>query len=195
MYQKLLADSSLPAALREIDRLWAEKQAEAGCRSCGGTLHRASYPRKPRGPWRMGRELRRRESFCCESCRRRLTPESVVYFGRRWYVGPVVVLVAALCEGPTPWRMARIREVWDVSAETVRIWRRWWGRQFPRSAYWRAARGYFPGPISEVDLPFSLVEVFGVARGERERLMALLRWLSPVTTRPWLCARPFCGTV
>jgi len=195
MYQKLLADSSLLSALREIDRQWAEKQAEAGCRWCGGTLHRASYPRKPRGPWRMGRELRRRESFCCEECRRRLTPESVVYFGRRWYVGPVVVLVAALCEGPTPRRMARIREVWDVSAETVRIWRRWWGTQFPRSAYWRAARGHFSRPVSEVALPFSLVEVFGVAIGEREPLIVLLRWLSPVTTRPWLRARPFCGTV
>jgi len=195
VYQKLLEDSSLLSALREIDRLWAERQAEGGCRSCGGALHRASFPRKPRGPWRLGRELHRRESYCCERCRRRMTPESVLFFGRRWYVAPVVVLVAALCEGPTPTRMARIREVWEVSAETVKIWRVWWRAQFSRSVFWRAARGYLSGPVSEVRLPFCLVEAFGVGAGEREGLIGLLRWLSPVTTRPWLCARPFCGTV
>ncbi len=56
--------------------LAANAQA-AGCPACGGRLHRARYPRKPRaGPPDLGPEYDWRFSFCCaaEGCRRRATP-------------------------------------------------------------------------------------------------------------------------
>lgn len=196
MYQKLVADASLPTILRQVDKLFAEAEAKSGCRRCGGVLHRAEYPRAPRGPWTMGREHASRESFCCATCRRRHTPASVLFFGRRWYVAPVVVLVAALAHGPTPARLAQIREVWGVSGDTVRAWRRWWRVAFAGSAFWRAARGYLARPVAERELPFSLTVLFAsteaMSTGELQRLLC---WLRPVTTRPWLEGQPFCGVV
>ncbi len=35
--------------LVEIDEATCRRVAAAGCRSCGGPLHRGDYPRKPRG--------------------------------------------------------------------------------------------------------------------------------------------------
>lgn len=194
MYQKLVSNASLPRVLRQVDRLFAEERAKAGCEWCGGVLHRAEYPRKPRGHWWFGRECTTRESYCCAQCRRRTTPPSVLFFGRRWYVAPVVVLVAALVHGPTPPRLTRIREVWAVSAETVRAWRRWWRVAFAESDFWKSARGYLAQPVSAGALPYSLIVLFERPEGMSvSDLQRVLCWLSPVTTRPWLQSQAFCG--
>lgn len=76
----------------------------AGCR-CGGTLHSARYPRKPRGvaPSVLGAGYEHRLSFCCsrEGCRRRVTLPSVRFFGRRVFLGTAVLLISALAYGLT----------------------------------------------------------------------------------------------
>lgn len=190
MYQSLLQDSSLIEQLIRIDTDLVGRERERGCRLCGGVLHRADYPRKPRGPWELGRESQRRLSLCCaeEGCRRRTTPPSVLFLGRKVYLGAVVVLATALRHGPTPSRMARIRELWGVGVRTLKRWRKWWTEAFGRSPFWRAARARFALPIREAQLPFSLIEAFGVSeRGER--VVELLRWLSPVSGREGLCAQ------
>jgi hypothetical protein len=70
----------------------------AGCPYCGAALHAGDYPRKPRGVPRslLGPAYERRLSLCCsrEGCRRRVTPPSVRFFGRRVYLGALVVLAA-----------------------------------------------------------------------------------------------------
>lgn len=188
MYQNLLQDSSLPAILMRIDADLVGRERAGGCRWCGGVLHRADYPRKPRGPWPLGREFQRRLSLCCAECRRRTTPPSVLFLGRKVYLAAVVVLVTALRQGPTPARMARIRELWGVGVRTLKRWREWWTGAFSRSPFWRAARARFATPIREDQLPFSLIEAFGVSeRGAR--VVELLRWLSPVSEREGLCAQ------
>lgn len=192
MYQRLLEDSSLLEALRKIDEEVARREQEGGCRPCGGVLHRADYPRKPRGPWALGEDHERRPSFCCavEGCRRRTTPPSTRFLGRKVYLGAVVVLATALRHGPTPARLARIREVWGVGVRTLNRWRKWWTGAFGRSPFWRAARARFSTPVSVDQLPLSLVEAFGVGV-EGERLAELLRWLSPVSRREGLSAQAF----
>ena len=76
-------DSTTWAFLERIDEDLAARIKT--CRCCGGNLHAASYPRKPRGVERPLVAEARRLSFCCtrEGCRRRVTPPSVRYFGRR----------------------------------------------------------------------------------------------------------------
>ncbi|WP_245731956.1 hypothetical protein [Thiocapsa roseopersicina] len=89
--------------LLHIDEDLAEAAREAGCPACGGTLHQADYPRKPRGcpePWREAFATRR--SFCCAQCRRRLTPRSVRFLGRRVYLGLIVVLACVRHRGQHP---------------------------------------------------------------------------------------------
>jgi hypothetical protein len=124
-----------------------------------------------------------RFSFCCEreGCRRRRTPPSVRFLGRRVYLGAVVVLIAALAEGATPRRLRQLRQLaGDVSRRTVERWRRWWRETFPQTRFWGECRGRLASPIETERLPASLLERMAGADASA-RLIALLRLLMPIT--------------
>jgi hypothetical protein len=179
--QALLGDTRLYALLERIDEDLAAQARAKGCR-CGGRLDRACYPRKPRGPG-LPESYARRRSFCCAQaqCRRRTTPVSVRFLGRRVYAGAVVVLVCALRDGPSALRAAYLRQWVGVDRRTLARWRRWWREEFPRSVLWRGARGSFVPPVAETQLPHALLERF-VGAQLRERLIALLRFLGPLSS-------------
>ena len=182
MCHKLLGDTRLYAFLLKCDEDMATEAQVAGC-ACGGVLHSARYPRKPRGgPRDLGPEHDRRLSFCCdrEGCRSRVTPPSVRFLGRRVYLGAVVVLVSAMRHGPTPQRVATLGALIGASRRTLQRWWRWWRATFAESAFWKAAAGQFARPPERGLLPRSLLERFG--GDARERLVATLRFLSPSTT-------------
>lgn len=184
MYQTLLGDSSLYRLLFRIDQHLAAETKAKGCR-CGGRLHSARYPRKPRGaPADVGDDYGYRFSFCCaeEGCRERTTPPSFRFLGRKVFVGAVVVLVTVLRHGPTPRRIAELRELVGVSARAIHRWRSWWQETFVRTPFWKAARGFLRVPIDESSLPLSLLESFPV-RHAKKKLISLLRFICPLTTR------------
>jgi hypothetical protein len=96
------------------------------------------------------------------------------------YLAAVVVLASVLRQGPTPSRVARLRDLLGVSADTLARWHRWWRETFVRTAFWRAARGRFARPVDDVTLPRELLACFP---GEGSTpVVALLRFLSPLTT-------------
>jgi len=181
LYTTLLADATLFEALLAIDHDLAAAAQTGGCLICGGRLDHADYPRKPRGgPVTLGAAYDRRTSFCCAECRKRLTPMSVRFLGRKVYLGVVVLLACVLRQGPTPWRVARLREQLGVSADTLRRWHRWWRDAFVHTLFWKAAQARFVPALEESGLPRNLVERFsgdGLAP-----VMATLRFLSPLTT-------------
>lgn len=186
--QCYLADSSLHDLLEKVDGDLAEHVHLQGCVHCGARLHRADYPRKPRGgseSWDW------RDSFCCakDGCRKRHTPPSVRFLGRRVYVGLIVVLVSALRHGLTPERMQVLRESLGIDRRTVERWRQWWLESFVQSSFWKEARARFMPPVCEEFLPWSLCEVFDIQR--RDRLLDLLKFLSPITTRLAFQGRDF----
>jgi len=184
---ELLRDSRLFALLLGIDRELADETRAGRCPLCGGRLDSANYPRKPRGgpPTEMRAEYRTRLSLCCavDGCRTRATPPSVRFLGRRVYVGAAVVLVSAMRHGITDKRVAELRERVSetLSASTLRRWRAWWQQTLPTTSFWRGARARFVRPIDASELPRSLLASF--AGGERDHLIAALRFLSPLTTR------------
>ena len=184
MCHALLRDASLYDQLLTFDYALAAEARAAGCGFCGGRLHSARYPRKPRGGLEdLGPEYARRLSFCCaaEGCRRRTTPPSVRYLGRRVYLGAVVVLVAAMRGGITAARAAPLRAWLGVSVRTLKRWRAWWQATFVASAFWRGAQGRFMPPVVTETLPASLLERF--AGEARTRLCHALVFLAPVTAR------------
>lgn len=100
------------------------------------------------------------------------------FLGRRVYLGVVVVLASVRRQGPT--RVARVRDVLGVSADTLAGWHRWWRDASVRTAFWKAARGRFAHPVDDGDPPRDLLARFG---GEpAPQVIALLRFLSPLTT-------------
>lgn len=116
--EKLLKDGRLFKLLEKADWDMAEEAAAEGCGHCGEEkLHRGDYPRKPRG----GPRWDRRYSFCCSkgSCRKRKTPPSVRFLGRKVYVSVVVVLVSAMMHGLKPKRVELLREALDIDKRTL----------------------------------------------------------------------------
>lgn len=182
MYTTLLADATLYEALLAIDRDLAESAQAGGCLICGKRLHHADFPRKPRGgPASLGPAYDRRLSFCCAACRKRLTPASVRFLGRRVYLGVVVLLAGVLRQGPTPWRVTRLRDVLGVSVDTLRRWHRWWREAFVHTTFWKAAHARLVPAVEPTTLPRSLVERF--AGDACAQVLATLRFLSPLTIR------------
>jgi hypothetical protein len=185
MITKLLRSVPLFDVLVRVDRDIAEKAWKGPCPYCmAGILHRADYPRKPRGhPAGLERhwDWELRHSFCCscEGCRRRTTTPSVRFLGRRVYLGVVVALVSAMAHGATAGRMRRLREELGVDRRTVERWRRWWRETFVETPFWKAFQGRLARPVGEGGLPGPLWERFGRTR---EGLVAMMGAISPVTT-------------
>jgi hypothetical protein len=182
LYQNILTDEQFLSWLLCCDRDLAEKARQGGCPRCGGRLHRANYPRKPRGvPTGAAPELALRFSFCCsqDGCRRRVTPPSLRFLGRRVYLGLVLVLAQVLRSGASPARVGEIERLVGVSAHTLRRWRLWWQTTLVASRFWQAARGQFCGRLNPRELPQALLDLFG--GDARARMHGLLRFLSPIS--------------
>lgn len=182
MYQTVLRDSSFFAVLLQVDQDLAAEARAAGC-ACGGALHSAPYPRKPRGgPDGLGAEHCLRLSFCCsvEGCRKRVTPRSLRFLGRKVFFGVWVLLLPVLRDGPTRERLRRLEEVFDVSRRTLLRWRRFWREAVPCSRFWEARRGRFATPVAVEALPGSLLEVFTGA-APSGRVLEVLSFLSPLS--------------
>ena len=180
MSHALLRDARLYVALLEFDRDLASQARVRGCARCGGALHAADYPRKPRGgPEQLPPGYDRRLSFCCKDCRRRTTPQSVRFLGRRVFLGAVFVLVCAMRHGLSAGRVAELRRQVGVSRRTLERWRQWWLTTFLTTPVWKAAKGHLAEPVQTAELPASLLE--RLAGGLQQQLEATLRLLQPLS--------------
>lgn len=172
--EKILRDGLLFKLLEKVDVDLAERAREERCLHCGAKLHRGDYPRKPRG----GPRWDERYSFDCSQCRKRKTPPSVRFLGRRVYAGVVVVLLAAMMHGVASHRVERLRQVLGINEKTLKRWRTWWLETFAQSEFWKGARGRFMPTADEKIMPLSLVEAFGA---NRTGLLKLMEFLLPIT--------------
>jgi len=135
----------------EDARIAAQVKA-SGCPACGGRLDRADYPRKPRGGelGAAGESFDRRRSLCCgrEGCRRRRTPRSLVFLGRRVYLAITVVLAA--WRTPTTWSSPPRR--------TIGRWRGWFA-SLRGTAWWAAVRARLSPTAEPAEiLPEAIIE-------------------------------------
>jgi len=174
----LLQDPAFFLFLLRIDEEFAAETRGAGCR-CGGVLHSARYPRKPRGcPVRVREDYSWRFSFCCARCDQRATPASVRFLGRRIYVAVVLTLISP----PGGVAARALCDELAIPRRTLERWRSWWSRDFLRTPFWQSMRERFIPPIPILCLPQSLLERFE-ADTPAERLQRLLRFIAPLSTR------------
>lgn len=191
MCHRFLSDPRFFSMLARFDDDLAEAAREKGC-DCGGRLHQANYPRKPRGgPESFKAVLSLRLSFCCgsEGCRRRATPPSLRFLGRKVYLGVVIVLVTALRQGPTPRGTTELKQRFGVDRRTIARWQDWWAEVFPRSAFWRSARARIARLPEPLELPLALIDVFGAQTANP--MAGLLRFLSPIGASGGLAMQAF----
>lgn len=185
MYREFLEDARFFAALCRLDEEIAAEVRTRGC-ECGGALHVSNYSRRPHGlGFEAAGELVVRLSFCCEreGCRRRVTPPSVRFFGRRHYAGVVFLLVSTLLgERLREKILGRIEFEIGVSVETLKRWRKWWRERFVGSRFWQWRRGRFSPPVEESGVvAAALLARFG-GDGDPGGVRRCLHFLSPLTT-------------
>lgn len=167
--------------LSAIDDDLATRARREGCGFCGGALHSARYPRKPRGgPMALEESPTTRHSFCCERCRRRTTPASVRFLGRKVYPGFVVVLLSAMRSGVTDSRIDELRSTLGVARRTLQRWRRWWQETFVQTDFWQIAGGRIMPPVEPAALPAGLLGRF-LGGDARTQLIQCLRYVAPVS--------------
>lgn len=181
MFEEIELGGEFFERLRAIDAEITAKVASEGCRFCGGRLHRGDYTRKPRGGLVAvaAEAFGRRFSLCCgrEGCRRRTTPPSVRFLGRRVYVGAVVIIasVVALALGAA----SAARRATGVPARTTRRWLRWWRGPFITTPVFVdiAARMV---AVDRLRLPASVIEA--MTPSPEVRVRKLLGLIAPLTT-------------
>lgn len=174
----IFSNARVWAFLKRVDEAEAERCRSAGCPRCAAALHSATYPRKPHG---LAPELRadaRRFSLCCCRCRRRVTPPSARFFGRRFRVAPLFAMVSALVVADGA-RLESVARRWAIPVRTLSRWRQWWRATFPQTRAWRAKRAELAVAPGEAVLRTLLRRIRG--RGVRSRLLRGLIWLLPWT--------------
>ena len=184
MYHDLPRAASFWAFLFAIDQDLAEAARRQGC-SCGGRLHCANYPRKPRGtPVPLSQPHCVRLCFCCdrEGCRKRVTPPSVRFLGRKVYLGAVIVVISAMRQGPSPRRVRLLSELYGVDRRTIARWQVFWRDHFPQTSFWKCARARLVLLAKTVVLPYALVGAFLHRHVDRDGWARLLKFLAPITS-------------
>lgn len=176
--QNLLHDSILRKLLEKYDADLTAKAQALKCPYCGAVLHRGDYCRKPRG----GPAWDKRYSLCCsrQGCRKRVTPPSVRFLGRKVYVATVVVLLSAMMQGLQKKCVKRLQQELGIDRRTLNRWCTWWKETFVHSDFWKARRSLFKRPVQKETMPLGLVEAF--AADNSQGLLSLLLFLSPITT-------------
>ncbi|MFI5453872.1 MAG: hypothetical protein ACHRXM_00305 [Isosphaerales bacterium] len=181
--RELLCGGSFWSLLLSIDKDLAECTRQKAC-SCVGRLHCANYPRSPRGgPDDLPEEYNHRFSFRCDrdGCRKRVTPPSVRFLGRKVYLGAVVILISAMRQGPTPRRVRELSRLFGVDGATIARWQALWRDHVPRTPFWKVARGRLVPLVEIAALPQSLLEAFCRTDDPCQGWVRLLRFLSPLT--------------
>jgi hypothetical protein len=186
MYHELPCGASFWPFLFSVDQDLAQTTRKKGC-ACGGRLHCSNYPRKPRGADDLPDDYAYRFSFCCacDGCRKRVTPPSVRFLGRKVYLFAVVLLVSAMRQGPSPRRVRELAQLFGADRRTIARWQVFWREHVPQTPFWKIARGRLPTLAATV-LPQSLMEAFLGADDPGQGWGLLLRFLSPITLRPGL---------
>lgn len=161
--------------LVQIDTDLAAQMHASACQ-CGGVLHRANYPRKPKAcPEEVLFEFQSRWSFCCNLCRKRSTPMSVRFLGRRVYVA-LAVVVLAVKRNKINAATTLAGEALGVPERTSARWRQWWLQVFGATALWQAQCARFIPGVELTELPQSLMARFTGTAHEARRMLGRLEW-------------------
>ena len=180
MFCQLVFGREFFATLEREDLEITARVAAGRCPACGGRLDRSDFDRKPRGALIApeGVDFVVRFSLCCarDGCRKRATPPSLRFLGRRVYLG-VVVIVAAIVARTLG--LTRGQRATGVPARTAQRLLGWWGGPFVTTEVFVAVCARLVG-VAIHALPTSIVEKLPGTSAEKVRTMVEL--LAPLTT-------------
>lgn len=180
MFDQLTFGREFFATLEALDQAIAQRVAANRCPVCGGPLHAGNFPRKPRGALIApeGEAFVVRFSLCCgrEGCRKRATPPSLRFLGRRVYLGVVVIVASLVAQALGA---VGAKAATGVPRRTTCRWLSWWRGPFLATEVLVAIRARLVG-VDVGELPRSIVERLPGTLEEQARTM--LHLLAPITT-------------
>lgn len=185
MWHEVVLGREFFARLLAIDGEAAALLRGSGCPVCGGPLCVGHFERKPRGGLVAAAAedamFTQRFSYCCsrEGCRKRATPPSVRFLGRKVYVEGAIVLACVLASVLED-HAGAIRRATGIAARTVRRWQAWWRTVFAASALWVELRARLPA-LDVAELPGVMLSAFAGQSAE-EKLVLAMRFVSPLTS-------------
>lgn len=186
MLQKTLSSTSFFIGLLHLDIIIAEEWQTKSCRYCGSKLHVANFQRKPRGhSCRVPADFTTRFSFCCSECRKRETPPSVRFLGRKIYLGAAILLTSALLGRKLPAKkLARLRAVVGADRRTLMKWKEWWATDFSTSEFWKITYARFAVTFNPTaSIPFNLLKLYQrTSRAIGDSVEKVLTLLLPLTS-------------
>jgi len=123
---EILEHSSFFQTLQSFDKDMSDAMKAKGCKHCSGKLDVGHYQRKPRGlEWaELTDASYTRYSLCCreESCRKRSTPLSLRFAGRKVYCSVFIVLFTLLQERGDQHAQQHLHKKFGLSLATARAW-------------------------------------------------------------------------
>ena len=161
------------------------KLARTAC-PCGGRLHCRQLPPEAAGhcPPSFPSDQCIRLSFCCDrdGCRKRTTPPSVRFLGRKVYLGAIVILISAMRQGPSPRRVRELSARFGADRRTIARWQVFWREHFPQTPFWKIARARSGARRRDHHACPTRSSTPSSRRHRiREGWTLLLRFLSPIT--------------
>ena len=176
-----LPDASFYLFLLSNDKDAALIVKAGNCPYCAGPLDNAPYQRKPRHTLDdLPDEFSTVFSLCCrqDGCRKRTTPQSLRFFGRRVYL--LFILIKACAGGrSTESMLSKNARSCGVSRQTLRSWYEFWRVKFSKSEFWRVNKGILPTCFEEVSIPDMLLKSFDCLSYFDGPWRKLLQFLSP----------------
>lgn len=153
-------ESSFYFFLLKIDQDTLHKVKEKRCPYCNSSLDMAHFLRKPRGfpPGNFPNEFCIRYSLCCrkEGCRKRISPPSVRFLGRKVYLMIFILFTSSISRK----YFRIIQKETGLSSHSLTRWRNFWKNEFLKTSFWKHAKARFMPPINEDQLPGSLLRRF-----------------------------------
>ena len=174
-----------------IDQEIADEFFRTGCcRHCKSKeLSRSDYPRDPRGiPKDASEEIINkyscRFSFLCRKCRRRTTPPSVRFMGRKIYATLGVLWVSLENERGALPGLEELRQLMGkcLSDVTIERWLNWWQSKVWNSPFWKEFQGQLLGEIKQSQFISGVWDHFKRQLSDSTSICdAVLRFFSPIT--------------
>lgn len=147
----VLPDNDFFKILSKLDHDLFLAIKKTPCPHCGGKLDTANYHRKPRG---AGELETIRYSLCCrnDGCRRRLTPSSLRFLGRKVYSICVVILAEFV---------DRLVLISRIARKTLARWYNFWKERLASDhPFMRMFKSFLPVKFQSKGLPSTILEVF-----------------------------------
>ncbi len=159
--------------LEKFDKEIVDEAHLRPCEHCSGKLDRANFYRKVRGNGIAVPVIR--FSLCCrvDGCRKRLTTDSLRFFGRFVYGSFYVLMIGHLLNGQIG-RLKNIMRRFGVSKRTLVRWQYFFEKILPMTSFWEARKGMAGGADSFA----KLLELFRSLGSDW--VLKFLRFLSPM---------------